>query len=682
MSQWFRESFRKVHLLYVSPQWAQNRGEKFDAIAYADAYERAGVDCVQLYCKDHHGVCYYPSSLGLQYPRDILGELLPELKKRNIKLMAYVSMFFDNYAMGLHPEWRAANEAGDPHKTGPFWHASVCSPYAEFLLAQLGELAANYEVDGYWLDIIPLARHLPQETWMIQPHPVPDYSLHAQKRHREITGKGLPVKPTAEETDAIFDVMAGEVDAFMNRAYAVLRKHRPDAVITYNAAGAPGDPLDSGDLISIEGHAPHYTRQSFIARWAKGQSKPFEMMTAGGVSRTPLGGGWNALDQKPATILQLEAAILVAQAGNPTIGQVPLPDGSTDPGQFDTFGKVFHPIKALEPWLVGAIGVSDVGLVLASKPRKASAHWLRMTASAEAVHEALITQHVQYDIVRLDKDISSYRAIVLAEQTALSDAEVAKLGAYVQGGGTLIAAGNASLFDENGKQRADFALADVFGVNYAGAVPADFVYLTLEDDALKSTVTPLPILVDQPGVAVTLAGGRSLGRLAEPEARRTDATTVLWGDAPPDWEHAHPGLVEHRFGAGVCRYLPFPIKCDGIPNLWIKRLVGVLVADAVADPLLSTNAGPGIEVTLNRQGGRLVIHLCNHHAGDPNRLSIGDNVMRVSGVEVSLDLARAGLSAAGSIYAAPGTSLAHRTEDGKLLIAVPDFSIHSVVVVE
>ncbi|MCB1742011.1 MAG: pyridoxal-phosphate dependent enzyme, partial [Gammaproteobacteria bacterium] len=38
-AQWYRQSFRKVHLLYVSPQWAARRGEAFDAAAYADAYE-------------------------------------------------------------------------------------------------------------------------------------------------------------------------------------------------------------------------------------------------------------------------------------------------------------------------------------------------------------------------------------------------------------------------------------------------------------------------------------------------------------------------------------------------------------------------------------------------------------------------------------------------------------------
>jgi hypothetical protein len=468
----------------------------------------------------------------------------------------------------------------------------------------------------------------------------------------------------------------------MNRAYATLRKHRPDAVITYNGAGAPGDPIDSADLISIEGHAPHYTRQSFIARWAKGQEKPFEMMTAGGLSRTPLGGGWNSLDQKPASILQLEAAIVVAQAGNPVIGQVPTPDGATDPAQFETFGKVFSPIRELEPWLVGAEGVSDVAVICASKPRNASAHWLRMTAGAESVHEAMIAQHLQYDIVRLDKDISNYRAVVLAEQTALNDAEVDRLRRYVREGGRLIAAGNASLFNERGKRRPDFALADVFGVHHAGAVPADFVYLQLQDEALRSSVTATPILADQIGVAVTLDGGRNLGRLVEAEARRTDATTILWGDAAPDWAHTHPGLVENRFGKGICRYLAFPVRCDNIPNVWIKRLVGVLVAEVVGDPLLTTDAGPGVEITLNRQKGRLVLHLCNHHAGDPNRLSIGDNLLKLGGIQVTIDHARAGLAMVSKVSSAPSGEVVYRVADGKLTLTVPDFTISSVIVIE
>ena len=274
MSEWFGQTFRKLHKLYVSPQWAKAQGERFDAVKYAESLERSAVDCLELYCKDHHGACYYPCSLGLPHPRNILGELLPELKKRNIRLIAYFSVCFDNYALGLHPEWRMVNYLGDPYKLRPFYMASVCSPYTDFALQQLDELAANYEVDGFWLDIIPLARDVQQDLWMIAPHPIPDYSLYAQRSYEADTGEQLPIQPTPEEADQIFEFMTAKVDDFLNQCYAVIRSHLPEAVITYNAAGAPGDPIDSADLISIEGHAPEYVRQSFNARWAKTRGKP------------------------------------------------------------------------------------------------------------------------------------------------------------------------------------------------------------------------------------------------------------------------------------------------------------------------------------------------------------------------------------------------------------------------
>ena len=34
---WFGQTFRKVHVLYVSPQWAKERGEAFDAEVYAES---------------------------------------------------------------------------------------------------------------------------------------------------------------------------------------------------------------------------------------------------------------------------------------------------------------------------------------------------------------------------------------------------------------------------------------------------------------------------------------------------------------------------------------------------------------------------------------------------------------------------------------------------------------------
>ncbi len=682
MSKWFGQTFRKVHKLYVSPQWAKDQGLRFDAIQYAESLEAAAVDCLELYCKDHHGTCYYPCSLGLPHPRNILGELLPELKKRHIRLIAYVSVCFDNYALGLHPEWRMVNYLGDPYKLRPFYMASICSPYTDFVLQQIDELAANYEVDGFWLDIIPLARDVRQDLWMIAPHPIPDYSLYAQKSYESETGEKLPVRPTAQESDRIFEFMTAKVDDFLNQAYGVIRRHLPEAVITYNAAGAPGDPIDSGDLISIEGHAPEYVRQSLNARWAKTRGKPFEILTAGALPRAELGGGWNGFDQKPLAFLQLENAIALAHGGSMVFGQAPYANGATDPAQFAGLADVFGQVRALEPWLTEPTGASDIGLVMAPKPRSASNLWGLMLDGAESFHDALIDMHLQYDIIQLDRDLSPYQLVILPDQAALGDAELERLREYVRGGGKLLASGCSSLWDENGERRADFGLADVFGAAYQREVGSEFVYLRLEEEELAGAVTALPILIDQIALQVRANSGQVISEFQLPESRRTEATTILWGDAAPDESKTLPGIVRNQYGDGTCVYVAAPLRSRGMPNVWVKRLMGVLAEGLVERPILKTNAPAGVEVVLNRQKRRAVAHLLNRYRGSVDRPSFDDNGISLRDIEIELDLSRVAQDAISRVYIAPDTALDFVINDGKLGTILPELDLHAVLVFE
>ena len=683
MSEWFGQTFRKLHKLYVSPQWAKAQGQRFDAAQYADRLESAAVDCLELYCKDHHGTCYYPCSLGLAHPRDILGELLPELKKRDIRLIAYFSVCFDNYALGIHPEWRMVNYLGDPYKLRPFYMASVCSPYTDFALRQLDELAANYEVDGFWLDIIPLARDVRQDLWMIAPHPIPDYSLYAQRSYEAETGQQLPIQPTPAEADQIFEFMTGKVDDFLNRAYAVIRRYQPEAVITYNAAGAPGDPIDSADLISIEGHAPEYVRQSFNARWAKTRGKPFEILTAGALPRMDLGGGWNGFDQKPLKFLQLENAIALAHGGSMVFGQAPYPDGETDSAQFTGFSELFRPARAIEPWLRQPTGLSDVGLVFAPKPRRASRLWGRMQDGAEAFHDALIDAHIQYDIIQLDRDLSAYQLLILPDQAALDDDELASLRQYVTAGGRLLASGSSSLWDEKGARRPGFGLADVFGVDYEREAGCEFVYLRLADGALRDEVTALPILIDEMPLRVSLrSGAEILGEFYGPESGRSEATTILWGDAGPDEEKRFPGIVRNRYGAGLCVYVAAPLRANGMPNAWVKRLMGALAAHLIENPILQTNAPAGVEVVLNQQNGRLVVHFINRYLGSAEHVAWGDDSATLRDINIEVDLSRADLEDATRVYCAPNAPLDYETAGGRLKTVLPELQVHALVVIE
>ena len=92
----------------------------------------------------------------------------------------------------------------------------------------------------------------------------------------------------------------------------------------------------------------------------------------------------------------------------------------------------------------------------------------------ELVHEALLTPD------RLD----AFKLLILADAAALSDAQCAAIREFVSRGGSVLATFATSLYDETGGKRADFGLADLFGVSFAGRIdgPMQNSYLTLEAD--------------------------------------------------------------------------------------------------------------------------------------------------------------------------------------------------------
>jgi hypothetical protein len=62
--------------------------------------------------------------------------------------------------------------------------------------------------------------------------------------------------------------------------------------------------------------------------------------------------------------------------------------------------------------------------------------------------------------------LAPYRVLVLADVAAMSDRQCQQIRDFVMGGGRIVATGETSLYDELGKKRANFGLADLFGCDY------------------------------------------------------------------------------------------------------------------------------------------------------------------------------------------------------------------------
>jgi hypothetical protein len=292
MSNWFADHPRKVHILYVSPDWAKRRGQRFDARRIADSLAEARADCVQFYCKDHHGVCYYPCSTGLPYEFDAIGPLVEACREVGVRFMAYFSVGFDNYALGVHRDWIHVKPDGESWRMGPFYFACLRSPYAEFSLQQLDELMAAYPVDGVWLDIVPVAwreYETPVYGWWHGEISHTCHCLHCHGQYLEQSGRDLTREPDADEQTAQFRFGVQGVDKYLRDATDLIRRHRPEAVVTYNNAGVPQDPVFHSDLVTVEAHAPFYKNQSWAARSSRARGKPFEVLMPGALPRRRTG---------------------------------------------------------------------------------------------------------------------------------------------------------------------------------------------------------------------------------------------------------------------------------------------------------------------------------------------------------------------------------------------------------
>jgi hypothetical protein len=86
-----------------------------------------------------------------------------------------------------------------------------------------------------------------------------------------------------------------------------------------------------------------------------------------------------------------------------------------------------------------------------------------------------------------------FKLLVLPNIATLSDIQCDQLRKFVEGGGSLVATFETSLYDSDGKRRSDFGLADLFGVSYDTGVegPMQNSYLRLKSDPATNKFHPV-----------------------------------------------------------------------------------------------------------------------------------------------------------------------------------------------
>lgn len=91
---------------------------------------------------------------------------------------------------------------------------------------------------------------------------------------------------------------------------------------------------------------------------------------------------------------------------------------------------------------------------------------------SNGMYQALIEARIPNDAIHEDlldeSGIERFRVLVLPNVACLSDRACDRIRRFVEAGGGVVATHESSLYNETGKRRPDFRLADLFGVSAAG----------------------------------------------------------------------------------------------------------------------------------------------------------------------------------------------------------------------
>jgi hypothetical protein len=136
--------------------------------------------------------------------------------------------------------------------------------------------------------------------------------------------------------------------------------------------------------------------------------------------------------------------------------------------------KYFAWMARHDSHFVNKRSIANIGVVMGQRthlfyrPPRGST----MREYMEGMYYALLEGRFLFDFVHEDKlaleEIGKYSALLLPNTALLSDDQCRQLRAYVDGGGSLLATYETSLYTERNRKRSDFGLADVFGIHKAG----------------------------------------------------------------------------------------------------------------------------------------------------------------------------------------------------------------------
>ncbi len=621
---------RQVHLDFHTSPDIPDVGTDFDAEAFAESVQAAGVESITIFAKCHHGLCYYPTKCGVQHPalkgRDLMGEQIEALHRRGIRCPIYLTVGWEEVSAHAHVDWRQMTREGHSVRARPtmgdneliaggwYWMNWLHPDYQALMEEQVRELLDHYTVDGLFFDIVVFE---PSAGW----------SPEAEKFRREHGLDG--------PTQADFDTFLGLAQrAFTTRFSKLIRDRRPEATIFYNSAAILTTDSRRGirnrassqthyELESLPGGHWGYYHFPRIARFVPQMGLPWIGQT-GRFQKS--WGDFGGIKPDPA--LEYECFRSQALGGGVEVGDQLLPKGTFDQGALNLIGRVFRQLESAEPFYEGAAPFFDIGIVVAGSP---GCDWQRVQRSESGAVQ--LAQSARRNPVLIDdqSELRDLPAVILPDEVVVTDALVEKLESYYTNGGKLILS-HRSGFDAAGNWRLDFLPFRPLGESgYKPTYWRPVAEFSTQGSGDDRVIYSEGMNIEQDGSAAVLV------QRVLPLFKRTDARFCGHFQAPPREEaDSHPAVVSGDrflyFADPVFR--DFRQSCQPhLRDIWcvaLERLLG--------PPLIDPRLPASIETYPARRGDDLLLTLLRYlPVRKAMEIDIIDEALPFDGEELSFN---------------------------------------------
>jgi len=287
--------------------------------------------------------------------------------------------------------------------------------------------------------------------------------------------------------------------------------------------------------------------------------------------------------------------------------------------------KIYQGFYRSEHYLKNIAPMARVAVVVAGKNIGESQPWQKNSAfHMHGMYHNLVEGHMPFEMIEaalLDEEhLKTFKLLILPSVAALSDAQCGQIRKFVNSGGGLLATFESSLYDETGKKRADFGLADLFGVSYNQGVegPMQNSYLRLRSDPATGKFHPVLEGLED---ATRIINGIYRIKVT-PHADFPSPVTLVptYPDLPMEDVYTRvpdPGTRElylRQAGNGKVAYFPWDIE----RTFWqyMSPDHGKLLANTIRwvlneEPIVTVTAPGLVETTAWRQERSMTIHLVN-----------------------------------------------------------------------